>query len=58
MRVEIAGSSAKLLQGPPCEERFDLDNPETVASVWTGVVPMHTLMGEPIPAALHRVVED
>ena len=49
LRVQITGGSAKIRQGPPGEERFDVENLETVASVWTGVVPMHTVMGEPIP---------
>jgi hypothetical protein len=45
VRLEIEEASAKIRSGPP------LDNPKDVQlDVWAGVVPIHSIEAEPIPA--------
>jgi uncharacterized protein len=43
--VEIESATAKLRNGPPDDQPEDLSR-----SVWAGVIPIHTVYGEPIPA--------
>ncbi|MEY4322483.1 MAG: hypothetical protein RL410_264 [Actinomycetota bacterium] len=45
LEMEIEQWSAKMSQGDPHDEGDDIDWP-----VWAGVVPIHTVIGEPIPA--------
>ena len=50
MRVQILAGSAKIRSGGPKEEARDLADPDLAASVWTGVVPVHQTLGEPVAA--------
>ncbi len=45
VKLSLAEASAKIRTGPPG------DDPEDVAlDVWAGVIPLETVLGEPIPA--------
>lgn len=41
----------------PNDERYDLDNPSVMESVWTGVVPVWEQFGDPIPGPYNEVKE-
>jgi uncharacterized protein len=47
LRMPIEEASVKSRSGPPSDEDDDID-------VWTGVLPIVTTFGEPIPSAGHR----
>jgi hypothetical protein len=49
LKIKIASGSAKIRVGQAKEQKIDLDDPELVARTWTGVLPVHTVIGEPIP---------
>lgn len=55
LRVTVASGSAKFRDSGVSEDRHDLDNNGALGSVWTGVVPVYSAMGEPIPAPHNRV---
>lgn len=57
MRVHIDSGSAKVREGVPNDERCDLGDPEVLKRVWTGVVPMYEIFGEPIPGPYNEVAE-
>lgn len=43
--------------GVPNDERKDLERPEVVEKIWTGVVPVYTVLGEPMPGPYNHVEE-
>lgn len=45
LAIEIVEASAKVRTGPPHDDKEDLELP-----VWAGVLPLHTVPGEPEPA--------
>ncbi|KAI8955460.1 flavin-nucleotide-binding protein [Xylaria longipes] len=49
LRVTIAAGSAKLRSGMPSDERADREDAALLGRVWTGVVPVHYTLGEPLP---------
>lgn len=55
LRVKISAGSAKLRTGMPNDEKADMENGELLDKVWTGVVPVHYTLGEPIPGPYNRV---
>lgn len=55
LRVRIASGSAKFRDVGVVEDKHDLENEAAVSSVWTGVVPVYTVLGEPVPSAHNRV---
>jgi len=55
LRVRIESGSAKVREGVPNDERFDLDNPSVIGSVWTGVVPVWEEFGDPIAGPYNEV---
>ena len=55
MRIETA--SHKIRTGGPGDDRFDLNNPEVVDNIWTGVVPTYLTLGEPVAGADNKVKE-
>ncbi|OAA51697.1 flavin-nucleotide-binding protein [Metarhizium rileyi] len=55
LRVKIASGSAKFRDGGVSDDKHDLDNESALNSVWTGVVPIYSTMGEPIPGPYNRV---
>ncbi|AEO58976.1 hypothetical protein MYCTH_2306802 [Thermothelomyces thermophilus ATCC 42464] len=57
LRVRVAAGSAKIRSGGPSDERGDLADEALLDRVWTGVVPVYTVMGEPVPGGYNRVTE-
>lgn len=55
LRVKIASGSAKFRDGGVGDEKQDLENEQVVNSYWTGVVPVHQVMPEPIPAPHNKI---
>lgn len=51
VRVKIVSGSAKIREGGPGEERVDLQTEGLGDAIWTGVIPVHMSMGEPVKAA-------
>ncbi|KIH92559.1 hypothetical protein SPBR_03100 [Sporothrix brasiliensis 5110] len=55
LKVRIVTGSAKIRTGNTHDDRCDLDDESVLDSVWAGVLPVHTTLGEPIPASYNRV---
>lgn len=55
LRVKIASGSAKIRDGGVADDRHDLENQEAQGAVWTGVLPVFSRMGEPLPTAYNKV---
>ncbi|KAI2466853.1 hypothetical protein F4781DRAFT_333884 [Annulohypoxylon bovei var. microspora] len=55
LRVRVTAGSAKVRAGLPKDDRADMQNEELLDSVWTGVLPVHYTIGEPVPGAYNRV---
>ena len=55
LRVRIASGSAKFRDGGVSDDKHDLENEDALNSVWTGVVPIYSSMGEPIPSPHNRI---
>ncbi|KHN99110.1 flavin-nucleotide-binding protein [Metarhizium album ARSEF 1941] len=55
LKVKIASGSAKFRQGGVSDDKHDLENEDVLNTVWTGVVPIYSTMGEPIPGPHNRV---
>ncbi|POR34430.1 Uncharacterized protein TPAR_05363 [Tolypocladium paradoxum] len=54
LRVRIASGSAKVRDGGVADDRHDVEDEDLRNSVWTGVVPVYSTMGEPIPGPYNR----
>lgn len=50
IRVEVDSASAKVRTGTTGESRADLQDEVMKKNVWAGVVPVHTVLGQPIAA--------
>ena len=48
-------ASAKVRVGGPAEDRKDLRDEEVVGRVWTGVLPVWEMIGEPVAGEKNRV---
>ncbi|KLJ09954.1 hypothetical protein EMPG_14650 [Blastomyces silverae] len=57
LRVRIVDGSGKIRDGGPSDEKYDSEDKELTSRVWTGVVPVWQVMGEPIPAPENEVKE-
>jgi hypothetical protein len=55
LRVKVHSGSAKVREGVPTDERGDLNDEEVMGRVWTGVVPVYEVLGEPVPGPYNRV---
>ncbi|CAK7209924.1 hypothetical protein SCUCBS95973_000610 [Sporothrix curviconia] len=55
LKVRIVSGSAKFRVGNTHDDRCDLDEESVLDSVWAGVLPVYTTLGEPIPSAYNRV---
>ncbi|KAI1118425.1 flavin-nucleotide-binding protein [Nemania sp. NC0429] len=55
LRVAVAAGSAKLRSGMPSDDKGDLADAELLDRVWTGVVPVHYTLGEPIPGPYNKL---
>ncbi|KAK4103318.1 hypothetical protein N658DRAFT_308919 [Parathielavia hyrcaniae] len=57
LRVRVSTGSAKIRTGGPHDERGDTEDEALLGRVWTGVVPVHSVMGKPIAGGYNRVGE-
>ncbi|KAI3333916.1 hypothetical protein F4824DRAFT_228790 [Ustulina deusta] len=55
LRVKIAAGSAKLRSGMPSDEKSDREDAALLDRVWTGVVPVHYTLGEPMPGPYNKL---
>ncbi|KAL2262054.1 hypothetical protein VTK26DRAFT_2617 [Humicola hyalothermophila] len=55
LRVRVKTASAKVRAGGPHDERGDMEDEAVRERVWTGVVPVWSVMGEPVEAGYNRV---
>ncbi|KAI1272081.1 hypothetical protein F5Y07DRAFT_392293 [Xylaria sp. FL0933] len=55
LRVRIDSGSAKIRSGGPSDERGDLGDEGLLGRVWTGVVPLHYMFGEPVPGPYNKL---
>ncbi|KXH65939.1 flavin-nucleotide-binding protein [Colletotrichum salicis] len=57
LKVRIATGSAKIRQGPPGDDKGDKGDEEVTGRVWTGVVPVYQVLGEPVAGPYNEVEE-
>lgn len=55
LKVRITAGSGKIRSGFPSDEKADAGDEALVRRVWTGVVPVHTTLGEPTPSPYNKV---
>ncbi|KAL7794512.1 hypothetical protein V8C37DRAFT_375833 [Trichoderma ceciliae] len=55
LKVKISSGSAKFRDGGVSDDRHDLENEEARGSVWTGVLPVFSSIGEPLPTTYNTV---
>lgn len=55
LRVKVEAGSAKIRTGAPSDEKADMADGELLGRVWTGVIPVHLAMGEPLPGPYNRL---
>lgn len=57
LRVKIVAGSGKIRDGCASDEKKDYQNEELTSRVWTGVVPVYEVLGEPVPNPDNKVAE-
>lgn len=55
LRVELESASAKVREGVPNDEKVDLERKDITSSVWTGVLPVYQVIGEPVAGPYNEV---
>ncbi|KAK0766183.1 hypothetical protein N5P37_001074 [Trichoderma harzianum] len=55
LKVKITSGSAKFRDGGVSDDKHDLQNEEAQNSVWTGVVPVFSSLGEPVSTTYNKV---
>ncbi|KAL7946522.1 hypothetical protein V8C42DRAFT_320898 [Trichoderma barbatum] len=55
LKVTISSGSAKFRDGGVSDDKHDLENEEAQNSVWTGVLPVYSSIGEPLPTTYNKV---
>ncbi|KAK7978060.1 flavin-nucleotide-binding protein [Apiospora saccharicola] len=55
LKVKIVAGSGKIRSGFPSDDKADAGDEALLDRVWTGVVPVHTTLGEPTPSPYNRV---
>ncbi|KAI0392271.1 hypothetical protein F5Y17DRAFT_437095 [Xylariaceae sp. FL0594] len=55
LRVRVETGSAKIRSGMPSDEKADLADESLLDRVWTGVVPVHYTVADPVPGPYNRV---
>ncbi|EAQ84985.1 hypothetical protein CHGG_08999 [Chaetomium globosum CBS 148.51] len=55
LRVRVSTGSAKIRTGEPHDERGDMEDAGLLERVWTGVVPVYMVRGEPVAGGYNRV---
>ncbi|KAG8533383.1 uncharacterized protein KY384_002166 [Bacidia gigantensis] len=49
LKVQVVSGSGKIRRGLPHDEKKDTERVDVTSRVWTGVVPMWEMVGEPVP---------
>jgi len=57
LRVKVSNGSAKIRSGGPHDEKGDLEDEALLERVWTGVVPVYSVMGDPVAGGYNKVGE-
>ncbi|KAH7002655.1 hypothetical protein EDB80DRAFT_720950 [Ilyonectria destructans] len=55
LRLQIASGSAKINAGQAHDDKKDMENEAMRDSIWTGVLPINSTMGEPLASSYNRV---
>jgi nitroimidazol reductase NimA-like FMN-containing flavoprotein (pyridoxamine 5'-phosphate oxidase superfamily) len=55
MKMTISSASGKVREGVPNDETKDLKRDDVLDKVWTGVIPLYEICGEPQPGPYNRV---
>ncbi|KAM0348971.1 hypothetical protein ACHAPU_003905 [Fusarium lateritium] len=55
LKVKIASGSAKMRTGGPHDDKKDTENEAIQDRVWTGVLPIHAVAGEPVASPYNKV---
>lgn len=55
LKITIASGSLKFRTGGGSDAKQDMASEDVLNSVWTGVIPMQSTFGEPVPAPHNRV---
>ncbi|KAH6887685.1 hypothetical protein B0T10DRAFT_539035 [Thelonectria olida] len=55
LKVRISSGSAKISAGQATDDKTDMSNEAMLDSTWTGVLPIYSTMGEPVPSSYNRV---
>jgi uncharacterized protein len=55
LRIVVQSASSKIREGVPNDEFCDLSDEGILSRVWTGVLPVFEVLGEPIPGPYNRV---
>lgn len=57
LKIKIVSASSKIHRGNATDTKQDEENADAVNSIWTGVLPVHTTIGDPIPGPKNQVKE-
>ncbi|CRG84483.1 hypothetical protein PISL3812_01764 [Talaromyces islandicus] len=57
LKVKIVSGSGKVRDGAVSDEKKDYQDEEVTSRVWTGVVPVYEVLGEPIPDSSNKVAK-
>lgn len=55
LRIKIASGSLKYRVGQGDDDKKDKQDEKTVGSIWSGVIPMHSSFGEPVPSPYNTI---
>lgn len=55
LRVKIVSGSGKIRDGGTGDDRKDLENKDVTDRVWTGVIPIWEMVGEPIASQTNQI---
>ncbi|KAF5018343.1 hypothetical protein F66182_9683 [Fusarium sp. NRRL 66182] len=55
LKVKIASGSAKIRTGGPHDDKKDMADESVQDKVWTGVLPIHQTVGEPVASPYNQV---
>ena len=55
LRVRVVNGSGKVRDGGPNDDKKDTENASITERVWTGVIPMHEVIGEPVAGGASKV---
>lgn len=57
LKVVVQSGSGKIRDGPPGDEKGDLEDESLLNRTWTGFVPLKEVLCEPVPSKYNRVSE-